>query len=1442
MADTALPVDIIPNDEAILAPALESKQDEVPIANEPSSIPNARTPPQTALISEDDNHEDELLADCKETLPEPYKTSSMVSIEQDTEIMASIWLHIPLPPSPPGSPVLSADMLVEIDSELAEIDVNEKEASELNTNDQADLVVNKEVIVERSVITTESHLSGVVITEEILVKEIVEVNNKSVEVNVNESEESELVTKVQIELMANDKITEAIVVNEIVEVNNDSAEVDIEEKEELELNINSQEDLMLNEEAIVESSTTIVETHFKEVTAEEITIEEVTAEEIVEVNNESAEITISEKEKSELVTNAQVNLIANDKIIEEAIVVNEIVKVNNDSAEVDIEEKEELELNTNVQAVSIVNEEVAGEKSVTTAEEMVIIDSESIEVAVSEEEALELDIDNQTDLTVEKSVTAIETHLSEGIIIEEIEANSRSIEVNVSEKEETGLNTDSTVTLMVNDEMTTEESTTTVEIHLSEAATEEDLLKIMDSASQIAISVQESLSTETIVTDTSISLAMSRSEGASGRLMVPGGLSAFGQVSSTSGPSSPGISIFSHTSDEGGRSYSEDRFSLPGRSISNRRPTAAKRVNPWEARVALWKPRPLPLFILARVAHFAADATAVSLALTCQGLHQKVSRDNYRWQQSYVMHFPLTNEEIDWLRWCKARMLLSRQRSFFSRGKLDTKAYHQMGNDWYCLYQQRRQLEVNWCQGQNNSRTIQLPILDMDSFGPSSDLATGIASELLDNLTPTSPLDKKPLEEPEMSVEVLLSNIWGFIIRVSRTRAKSSTTAVNSSFNAHTTGDDWSDSDMDYSLSENSRIPSTKRRKPEFASTDAMPSFLDSTRFTDDDTGDADVESDWDDQQSHAFSRRNTSMHGAPRRTLLAQAAARARHQFHSTFATSASISHDILEEGVVTPDKFYYVSTLSLGYRSAYVPIELLIDVDSPISIDQVLMDDQFVAITYHPSVKSRKLSATLEGLNSLMNTSNNSADSQPMTCVWSIATLIANNNNNHVTLPYVSVQELRDGWLLATRHRSMDMDAAKRVVYDLCEPLNIGFRHYPLSGISQACHLERFETSFLASQTQDEPRQRRICVFKCDMVNGSLKYEYVEITARPFNICHNETVSSYEQVDLLKQESSNAVYASIHKDNITLDHSSDTQSIVESITADIAQLDQHQLAGLDFNEVKSNDETTTVDDNIINSIANLPTPFYGLPEPDADITIASSIDIDIPRSTATPKPCQTAITIDASVVNNPTRVLREGEHSLKRAPAWLTGDMLCTQTIGMGRVLIHPIYTDPDQPTWLCTINLVGRGQLLWECTRTGIIDIRAISASDLIALHEDDGWALTGAHTGRDIAYAYTPQFSRGDGLSYPPEPIIGRLHWGEAVHPVANRDKEKNQETTSHGHLEHGIEYELIDGINGHRRGPFPLRPAANRRFWTSAAHVVVWEMRAPEFLFLLDFAH
>jgi hypothetical protein len=290
-----------------------------------------------------------------------------------------------------------------------------------------------------------------------------------------------------------------------------------------------------------------------------------------------------------------------------------------------------------------------------------------------------------------------------------------------------------------------------------------------------------------------------------------------------------------------------------------------------------------------------------------------------------------------------------------------------------------------------------------------------------------------------------------------------------------------------------------------------MPiSSLERTRLFDDDTDDADVESDWEDRHTHGFGRRSHSQHSMSRRTLLAQATARAQHHPFRT-RSNTSLDQENFMEGPITPDKFYYVPTLDIGYQTAYTPIELFMDADTPISIDEILVDDQFIAITYHATTKTHKSSATLEELTYAtdMNMTDDTDGVQPTTCVWSVAALLGNDNSNAVTLPYVSAQELRDGWLLATRHRLMNMkESAKRVVYDLCEPISNGFRFYSLSGVNQACHLERAETSSLCSDNSTESNKRRIFVFKCDMINTLLKYEYVEITAQPAsthdqNIC---------------------------------------------------------------------------------------------------------------------------------------------------------------------------------------------------------------------------------------------------------------------------------------------------------------------------------------------------
>ncbi|KAI8052228.1 hypothetical protein BDF22DRAFT_776482 [Syncephalis plumigaleata] len=1005
----------------------------------------------------------------------------------------------------------------------------------------------------------------------------------------------------------------------------------------------------------------------------------------------------------------------------------------------------------------------------------------------------------------------------------------------------------------------------------------------------VLISVQESALLDIATSGTTTAMTASLSEGSTNRLAVPGSTSIHGLLVNNYGPVSPGISIFSHTSDEGGRSYSEDRFSLPGRANISRKRDTAKKANPWQEKVAAWHSRSLPLSILARVAHFSVDYMSVSFARTCRELYQTISRDDHRWKQSYIAHFPLNDDEIDWLRWCKAALLLQRQRNILVKGKLNTQLYYNMDDEWFHVYQRRQQLEANWCRGQNNSRTICIPSMDNDHFNDTSSLANGIATELSGNISPTSPREKASIEEPNMSVEVLLSNVWGFIIRVGRTTSRPSASHTRPAFTANTGADDWSDSDMDHTQSENTRIPPLRRRKPGMESTNLPVSPLERMRLHDDDTDDADVESDWEDRHTRGFGRRSHSQHSMSRRALLAQTASRARHSFHTR--AIASLDQDDFMEGPITPDKFYYVPTLDIGYQTAYTPIELFMDADTPISIDEILLDDQFIAITYHAITRTRKASATLEELMGAtdMNMTSATDGVQPTTCVWSVAALIDNDNGNAITLPYVSGQELRDGWLLATRHRTMDMEgSAKRVVYDLREPTSNGFRVYSLFGVNQACHLERAETSSLCSDNSSESSKRRIFVFKCDMVNTLLKYEYVEITAQPAGTHEQNNCQTFEQirqalqepvasVDVQADESTSTFTSSLmvelstdepsladghesleqHEMNTAIDNSLAATAVYIQ-TGDDSIADETIIITDEDNVAEFSIESTNIDDNIIGSIVETTaecnndalntetntTEDTGINIKD-NIIHPTNMIMEVPRSTATPKPSQ------ITTQTNPIRVVRQGEHALVRAPNWLTGDMLCTRAISMGRILIHPVYTDPDQPTWLCMINLVGRGQLLWECCRGGIIDIRVIAASDLIALHEDDGWALTGAHTGRDIAYAYTPQFSRGGGPSYPPEPVIGLLHWGEAIHPGLNNNNNNNSNSNNDKHTEsvlppqehqdYGMEYELIDGITGHRRGPFPLRPAANRRFWTSAAHVIVWEMRAPEFLFLLDFS-
>ncbi|RKP24672.1 hypothetical protein SYNPS1DRAFT_23264 [Syncephalis pseudoplumigaleata] len=82
-------------------------------------------------------------------------------------------------------------------------------------------------------------------------------------------------------------------------------------------------------------------------------------------------------------------------------------------------------------------------------------------------------------------------------------------------------------------------------------------------AAPVLISVQAPTATAPIP------LTASTAEAAVHRLAVPGSTATSGLLLNPAGPSSPGISIFSHTSDEGGRSISEDRFSLPGRAHSS---------------------------------------------------------------------------------------------------------------------------------------------------------------------------------------------------------------------------------------------------------------------------------------------------------------------------------------------------------------------------------------------------------------------------------------------------------------------------------------------------------------------------------------------------------------------------------------------------------------------------------------------------------------------------------------------------------------------------------------------------------------------------------------------------------------------------------------------------------------------------------------------------------
>ncbi|RKP24671.1 hypothetical protein SYNPS1DRAFT_23263 [Syncephalis pseudoplumigaleata] len=208
-------------------------------------------------------------------------------------------------------------------------------------------------------------------------------------------------------------------------------------------------------------------------------------------------------------------------------------------------------------------------------------------------------------------------------------------------------------------------------------------------------------------------------------------------------------------------------------------------------------------------------------------------------------------------------LLLRRQKNILSRGKLNIQLYHSMDNDWFHLYQRRRQLEANWCQGQNVSRIIQVPSIDVDCFGDAPSLAaSGIATELAGHASSAASGDARANEEPNMSVEVLLSNVWGFVIRVSRTPSKgSAATATGALFTGQRTTDDWSDSDMDHTQSENARIPPIRRRKPSAASTNMAASPLtEHVRLYDDDTGDADVESDWEDRHARGSHTPPTSI------------------------------------------------------------------------------------------------------------------------------------------------------------------------------------------------------------------------------------------------------------------------------------------------------------------------------------------------------------------------------------------------------------------------------------------------------------------------------------------------------------------------------------------------------------------------------------------------------
>ncbi|RKP05107.1 hypothetical protein THASP1DRAFT_33058 [Thamnocephalis sphaerospora] len=858
---------------------------------------------------------------------------------------------------------------------------------------------------------------------------------------------------------------------------------------------------------------------------------------------------------------------------------------------------------------------------------------------------------------------------------------------------------------------------------------------------------------------------------------------------------------------------SEDSFSVPSRRVSSGK--AAREEQLLRLRVATWNCRPLSPTILARVARFATDQVTLALLGTCRALYQSITgaKEDARWRHSYAAHYPATDDEKEWLRWCTLLFDQRRKAGLTYMSPISShsvSAEEELNDDvqshWYRIYQIRRQLELNWCHGHSVSHVIQLPEFAHEGleFSTAQRQSTALAAP-----------EQLISSEPDTLVEVLVANVWGAVVRVGcRYNDSVSNVGENAEYcetAAHDTrgeskhasmatanpvwrGDNYSmvtseDDEQDVTAEQTSLqdviLPSTAHSDDDPEENPAEMLASDRADGGEDEGDTADIESDWEDRGGRTHRRRRSGLSASALRYTDTADLREADERAAQSIDAKTGCQHN-------SPmDRFYLIATLPCGSWPAYVPIPLPFTSSTAVDVDEAFLDRDVVVISYRPYVaesRSRHVS-----LGDIFGSSGDELDPidilgddmdlpdtdamQPTTCIWRVRDLHA--TGAAIELPDIQAQELCDGWLLGTRFQPAELGGAvSRCIIDLISGINGMPRVHTLTGPMQACHLvsapSQADDMWLLSGTSSKsqaqakkhdgnaasdstPATRQIRVFKCDIANAQVQYELIEITSSTAGALHGrqkqDTRTDFGCNPGLQQYSGGSV--------------DDSSADVCDVNAD---LDYEKKAGSD-------------------------------------------------RS---------------------IRILRKGQHQLMRAPSWLTGDMTCARSIGRQRTLIHPLYADPDQPTWLCVLNLAGHGRLQWERARPGVNDIRAVPGFDLIALHDDDGWALTGAYTGMDVAYAYARQFSRGGSMPHPPEAILGRLHWGESWYAPGNSDDVDSNSAQVRRLSDNAAAYELVDGVTGRRRGVFPLRPARGRRFWTSATQAIVWEAHAPGFLTLLDF--